>query len=273
MNTRILLVGHGSRNHQGNEEIERFTALWRERHPSPATGLCFIEFAEPGLTEGLDRAATGADQVVVAPLILSAAGHVRHEIPAAIDQARRRHPGVDFRYAAALGAAPPLLRVLERRLRHAMHTLAMPDPRTTGVILLGRGSSDTGANGELAKMARWLQEQGEHELVEIAFTGITHPRLERVVERQAHLGMGQIVILPWYLFTGTLMNRIQAQLERLRLRHPRIAFALADYLGFEEEVFDLLRQRIDQARTGEIPAPAVPAPAHSGHHHHHHHHD
>jgi sirohydrochlorin cobaltochelatase len=60
----------------------------------------------------------------------------------------------------------------------------MPDPQTTGVILLGRGSSDAGANGELAKMARWLFEDNDHELVDLAFTGVTWPRLETVVQRQ-----------------------------------------------------------------------------------------
>jgi hypothetical protein len=92
----------------------------------------------------------------------------------------------------------------------------MPDPQTTGVILLGRGSSDAGANGELAKMARWLFEDNDHELVDLAFTGVTWPRLETVVQRQARLGMTQICIVPVYLFTGVLMERIKAQVERLR---------------------------------------------------------
>jgi precorrin-8X/cobalt-precorrin-8 methylmutase len=59
---------------------------------------------------------------------------------------------------------------------------------TTGVVLLGRGSSDAGANGELAKMARWVFEDNEHELVDLAFTGVTWPRLETVVQRQAKPG-------------------------------------------------------------------------------------
>ena len=50
----------------------------------------------------------------------------------------------------------------------------MPDLVTTSVILLGRGSSDRMANGDVARMARWLFEVSEHELVDIAFTGITH---------------------------------------------------------------------------------------------------
>ena len=64
-----------------------------------------------------------------------------------------------------------------------MHELAMPDPKTTGVILLGRGSSDAGANGEVARTARWVLEDGHHELVDVAFTGVTFPRLETVVQR------------------------------------------------------------------------------------------
>jgi sirohydrochlorin cobaltochelatase len=125
-----------------------------------------------------------------------------------------------------------------------MAALDMPDPTTTGVVLLGRGSSDRGANGDMAKMARWLQEAGDHELVDLAFTGITWPRLERVVQRQARIGMTQIVVLPYYLYTGTLMQRIGRQVEHLRAQYPQIRFALGTHFGFEPEIFALLEQRV-----------------------------
>jgi len=165
-----------------------------------------------------------------------------------------------------------------RRLCHGMQTLAVPDPRSTSVILLGRGSSDAQANGELAKMARWLQEQGDHELVEIAFTGITHPRLERVVQRHTRLGMGQIIVLPYYLFTGTLIERIHQQVERLRNQYPRTAFALEGYFGFEDEIFQLLEQRVREAMAGDVARferdfDLSPPSGHHHHHSHHHHHD
>lgn len=246
----ILLVGHGSREESGNEEIREFVAQWRARQPRWRIEVCFIEFAPPSLHDGLIAAAQGARRVLVLPLILNAAGHVKMEIPEAIEHARAHCPGTAFLYGPHLTACDPILAILKRRLRRAMNALDMPDPTTTGVILLGRGSSDRAANGDMAKMARWLQEEGDHELVDLAFTGITFPRLERVVQRQALIGMRQIVVLPYYLYTGTLMQRIHRQVEHLRAQYPQIRFAASTHFGFEDEIFALLEQRVADLQAG-----------------------
>ena len=246
----ILLVGHGSREESGNEEIREFVAQWRARQPGWRIEVCFIEFAPPSLHDGLIAAAQGARRVLVLPLILNAAGHVKMEIPEAIEHARAHCPGTPFLYGPHLTACDPILAILKRRLRRAMNALDMPDPTTTGVILLGRGSSDRAANGDMAKMARWLQEEGDHELVDLAFTGITFPRLERVVQRQALIGMRQIVVLPYYLYTGTLMQRIHRQVEHLRAQYPQIRFAASTHFGFEDEIFALLEQRVADLQAG-----------------------
>ena len=248
--TTLLLVGHGSRNRDGNDETQKFAALWRQRHPDWRIEVCFIEHAEVLLDAGLDLAAAGARAVKVIPFILNAAGHVKMELPAAVEAARRRHPPVEFSLTRHLGMGREIFAVLQGRLDGLMKQLAVPDPTTTGVVLLGRGSSDAAANGELAKMARWLFEDNEHELVDLAFTGVTWPRLEAAVQRQVRLGMMQVCIVPVYLFTGVLIERIQAQVERLRAQYPQVAFALAGHFGFDAGVFNLLDQRVTTG-TGE----------------------
>ncbi len=277
MSDTILLVGHGSRDASGNEEIERFAGGLRERMPGLRIEVCFIEFADVLLDQGLDRAAEASSRVVVAPLILGAAGHVKMEIPLHVEQARLRHPEVEFVVARHLGADEQLLAALKRSLRGAMGQLDMPDPKSTSVVLLARGSSDMAANGEAAKMARWLFETTDHDWVDLAFTGITFPRLESVVRRQVAGGMTQVVVLPYYLFTGVLIERIRSQVARLREQYPQVAFALGDYLGFDDAVFDLLMQRIEEAG-GERPAMlecdgckyrAFAQEHGEGHHHHH----
>jgi sirohydrochlorin cobaltochelatase len=241
--TTILIVGHGSREEwqPGDPRLRRPVA----RPPARLAHRGVLHRVRvPVAARRPGAAAQGARRVLVLPLILNAAGHVKMEIPEAIEHARAHCPQVEFLYGPHLTACDPILAILKRQLRRAMAALDMPDPTTTGVVLLGRGSSDRGANGDMAKMARWLQEAGDHELVDLAFTGITFPRLERVVQRQARIGMTQIVVLPYYLYTGTLMQRIGRQVEHLRAQYPQIRFALGTHFGFEPEIFALLEQRV-----------------------------
>ncbi len=280
MKMNILLVGHGSRNKAGNREIETFVNTWQSKNPQWHIETCFIEFAEVLIAQGLDNAAQGVERVIVVPLILNAAGHVKMEIPHFIDEARQRHPDVEFIYARHLGAADSILKILQRNLRKVLATISMPDPKSTGVIILGRGSSDRVANGEVAKMGRWLFEETDHELVDIAFTGITYPRLETAVQRHVQLGMTQIAILPYYLFTGTLIERIKNQVERLQTQYPQIAIAQGDYFGFEDEIYTLLNERVAEAngdtdnterRMMECDGCLYRQEAETEHHHHHDH--
>jgi sirohydrochlorin cobaltochelatase len=284
MRETLLIIGHGSRNADGNAEIESFAANWRARHPDWRIDVCFIELADVLMDAGLDRAAQGSDRVLVLPLILNAAGHVKMEIPEAIEQARLRHPNVEFRCGRHLGMGEDMLAILKDSLHKVMRDLDVPDPRTTGVILLGRGSSDAGANGELAKMARWVYEATDHDLVDIAFTGITHPRLESIVQRHARLGMTQIAVLPVYLFTGVLIERIKRQVERLSRVYPNVAIGLGHYIGFDEAIYRLLDERVAKLRTDQAVRAMLEcdgcrfrASAHKcahdvvGHDHHHHH--
>ena len=248
--TIVLIVGHGSPNRAGNQEIEKFVAQWRTRHPDWQVEVCFIEHADVLVPEGLERAARQARRVVLLPLILNAAGHVKTELPEAVEDARERHPDVEFIVAPHLGMCRDVFTVLQRQLKQLMKSLDSPDPQTTGVVLLGRGSSDAEANGELARMARWLYEENDHELVDLAFTGVTWPRLETIVQRQVRLGMRQICILPVYLFTGVLIERIKAQVKRLQSQYPQVSFALGDYFGFEPEIFRLVDQLTSAGMAG-----------------------
>ena len=280
-NDTILLVGHGSREASGNAEILLFAERWRARHPDWRIDVGFIEFADPLLDPALNHAARNSGRVLVLPLILNAAGHVRQDIPSAIQRARKRHPDVQFLYAPHLAVSDPLLSILKRFLRQAMLQLDVPDPRTTGVILLGRGSSDRLANGDVARMARWLWEIGDHDRVDLAFTGVTFPRLEKVVRDQVALGMMQIVVMPYYLFTGTLIKRIGRQMENLAAQYPQVRFAHTAYFGFEPEIARLLDERVHALKQGvgaiDLDRLMRPDPFREseGHHHHHghdHHH-
>ncbi len=280
MKDTILLVGHGSREPSGNKEIEQFATEWRKRRPDDRIEVCFIEFADVLLDEGLSSAAKGSKRVIVVPLILGAAGHVKMEIPHHIAHAREHHPDVEFIMAKHLGAGTKVLQALKSELSKAMLALDAPDAKNTGVILLARGSSDKVANGEIAKMARWLFEETEHEMVDLAFTGITFPKVETVAQRQVACGMKQIIVLPYYLYTGVLIERISRQVARLEKQYPTVAFGLGKYIGFDDAIYEMLDERVAEAQGVDRDEPKMLecdgckyrdfAEEHGfGHHHHH----
>jgi sirohydrochlorin cobaltochelatase len=193
---------------------------------------------------------------------------VRAEIPHHIEHVKEAHPNTQFVYTPPITAGEPIFKVLQRNLQTCFASLDFPAPANTGVIVLGRGSSDRKANGEISKIARWLFEESEHELVDIAFTGVTTPRLEIAVQRQIALGMRQVIILPLYLFNGTLIERIDNQIKRLKQQYPNTVFAHSSYMGFESEIKDVLDDRVNSVLSGQEGSEFLDIDPH-GHHHHH----
>ena len=90
--------------------------------------------------------------------------------------------------------------------------------------MIGRGTSDSDANGNVAKVARMLWEGMGFAHAEIGFSGVAHPRTEVALERATRLGFRRIVVFPYFLFTGVLVRRIYEAADVVAARHPEIEF-------------------------------------------------
>ena len=132
-----------------------------------------------------------------------------------------------------------ILAVLQNgQLDRLMKRLAMPDPQTTGVILLGRGSSDAGANGELAQ--RWRAGFSRRTTTNSStWPSPASPgrALETVVQRQVKLGMTQIAIVPVHLFTGVLIEASSSRSSASPQQYPQIAPSRSAHFGFDPSIF------------------------------------
>lgn len=246
----LLLVGHGSRSHAGVSEYLALADRVRARAPHLHVGCGFLELASPPISAAAaDLVAAGHDDVVVVPLVLLDAGHAKTDVPASVNAARAAHPGVRFRYGRALGVHPDLLAVCAERLDAAV---ARDERGDVGVLVVGRGSSDPDANAELHRVARLLWEGRGFGLVEPAFVGITGPRVPEGLDRLARLGATRVVVLPYFLFTGVLEERIREQ-ARAFVQERGGDVVVADYLGPDDRVADLVLARYAEARDGTPP--------------------
>jgi sirohydrochlorin cobaltochelatase len=276
--TAIVLIGHGSRNPAGNDEFLAFCDRLAARRPERILVPCFIEFHDVLVADGIDRAvALGAGRIVAVPVILLAAGHVKIEIPEILAEARERHPGVEIAYARNIGVCDATVRMLIERVAEADGD-PPKDVENTGVLVLGRGSSDPDANGDIAKVARLFWEATPYDRVGYAFIGVTQPDLPTGVDRLIRLGVKAVVIAPYFLFTGVLMERIRDMTAEFEKRYPDARFTLAGYFEFHDLLLEVVEERIRTALEGEAMMACdtcqyriAATEAAAGHTHHHHH--
>jgi cobalt transport protein ATP-binding subunit len=246
----LLLVGHGSRDADGVEEFWELA-----RHIQDAAGEVpvecgFIEMAQPLIDDAIDKLVPRAPRGVVSvPLVLLAAGHLKNDGPAALARARSRHPGVDFRLARDLGIDPAVLSVAEDRIREA---IGEDDPEQVAVVLVGRGSSDPDAGGDLYKVARLLADGRGLGTIEPAFAGVAQPDVPAALERCRLLGAETIVVVPFFLFTGILVPRIYRQAGEWASRHPGLTVRGGPHLGPDRRFARLVLERYREAIQGEV---------------------
>jgi sirohydrochlorin cobaltochelatase len=245
----LLVAGHGSQDAAGAVELLALADRVRALDPRPALACGFIELSPPPLSVACaDLVAKGAGEIVVVPVMLLAAGHVKDDVPALVARLRLQFPGVHFRYARELGIHPDLLAVVGERLEAAVPAA---ERAATAVLLCGRGSSDPDANADLHKVARLLWEGRPWPLVETCYVGITDPRLPAGLERCRRLGARRIVTVPYFLFTGRLVDRIRAQCAAFAAGHPELDVRVAGYLGPDERVARLVLARYAEALDGD----------------------
>jgi sirohydrochlorin ferrochelatase len=148
---RLLLVAHGTRSAAGSHTTARIAAAVAAARPQLQVNLCFLDVAEPTLSQALER--LDGQPTVLVPMLLSTGYHVQQDIPAAVAERR------DVLMARHLGPHALLTRALLDRLRAAGGAAG----RRT--VLVGAGSSRPEAAAELAEAGRLLAAELGAEVV------------------------------------------------------------------------------------------------------------
>src|SRR5262245_51180353 len=117
MQTALLLIAHGSRHDEANDDLLHVMTELRRRGEYSIIEASFLELAEPDINAGGARCVEqGAKRVVLVPYFLSAGVHVRHDLATARQHLAERFPQVEFRLAEPLGRHPLLIDVVAERV-------------------------------------------------------------------------------------------------------------------------------------------------------------
>jgi len=248
-----MVCGHGSRDTGAVEEFQAVAQGLKERLPQYETDWGFLEFATPVIRTGLDALrAKGIRKVLAVPGMLFAAGHAKNDIPSVLNAYQTQNPELEISYARELGIDLKLIRAAGERVEDALQKAGDGVSREdTLLVVVGRGASDPDANSNVAKVTRMLWEGLGLGWAETAYSGVTFPLVEPGLEHATRLGYKRIVVFPYFLFTGILVQRIYHYTDIVAAKHPEIEFIKASYLNDHPLVLDTFAERVEEIRNGE----------------------
>ncbi len=245
----LMLVGHGTVDATGVAEFVAFTDRLRSRLADERVdvGGGFVELSRPTVHEAWTAlAGRGHTTMVAVPMVLVGAAHATGDIPAALQREVRRDPSTGFVVGRPLGPHPVLQEILAARIAAAAPAAG------TAVLLVGRGSTDPGANAELSKVARLLQEGRPYDFVEPAYVSLARPDVDAGLARCRALGAQRVVVAPYFLFDGVLPRRVDEQAAAFAAEHADVDVRTAGHLGDTDELAGLVVERYREALHGDI---------------------
>ncbi len=231
MKQAVLFVGHGTRVQAGMAEFEHFVAsakreilqkiiqtdlAGRETSEALWFGSCFLELRTPTILEMIETAiSVGCCRILVVPVFLFAARHIKIDIPQQLDSARARHENVEIDCLPPFGVDSAIVHVTTYRLIESGWN---PGLRNACVVFVCRGGGDKHARQQfLDVVKRSMNEFKSHySIVKVAYLAGEGPRLESVLTKCLQEHHRSVYVVPILLFHGQLTKDLGKQIERWR---------------------------------------------------------
>ena len=242
----IMVCGHGSRSEEAVNEFKQVSEQLKQRWQHLPVDYGFLEFATPIIRTGLDNLREqGCEFILAVPGMLFAAGHAKNDIPSVLNTYAAQNPGVEIKYGRELAVDLKMLQAAGGRVEEAL--AACDDSLSrheTLLAVVGRGASDPDANSNVCKITRMLWEGKGFGWAETCYSGVTFPLVEPGLEHYVKLGYRRILVFPYFLFTGILVDRIYDAVDTVAARHPDVEFIKVPYLNDHPMVMETFAERV-----------------------------
>ncbi|MCW5953659.1 MAG: siroheme synthase [Propionibacteriaceae bacterium] len=236
----LVIAGHGTRVNAGAEAAFALVGKVRALLPGVRVEAGFVELTPPTIDEALTAVLENQSAAVVVPLMIGTGGHVREDIPEAIETAKTTYPDATVVYTRHLGSPAPMIAAVHQRIAAARDEWPAEE---TDVLMVGRGCSVTDANADHVRLSRVIFETGGYHQVLSAFIQVARPSLPEILRQYYASGSRRIVVMPHYLFTGRLDQWVHQQVDSFRAGHPDADVRVAEVIGPCGELAQVVAQR------------------------------
>ena len=250
----VMICGHGSRSKSAVTEFAVLAEKLAPMFPEWPVEYGYLEFATPVIKTGLDNLrAQGVTHVLAVPGMLFAAGHAKNDIPSVLNTYAAEH-GITIQYGRELAVDLQMLQAAGDRISQAIADADAANGEVarsdTCLVVIGRGASDPDANSNISKISRMLWEGMGFGWAEVGYSGVTFPLVQPCLEHVTRLGFKRIVVFPYFLFSGILIDRIYGFTDEVAAAHPDIEIVKAGYLNDHPKVIATFADRVREILEG-----------------------
>ncbi len=250
----VMVCGHGSRSQAAVDEFAQVAQGLKPHFPEWDVDYGYLEFANPVMRDGLDNLRNaGCDHILAVPGMLFAAMHAKNDIPTVLNTYAAKH-GITVEYGRELGVDSKMLAAASDRIQEAVDKANAEHGELplheTCLVVIGRGASDPDANGNVSKVARMLQEGMGFGWTEVGYSGVTFPLVEPCLDHVAKLGYKRVIVFPYFLFAGVLIDRIYGFTDEASAKYSDIDFIKAGYLNDHPKVIETFAERVREIIDG-----------------------
>lgn len=117
MQTAVLLIAHGSRRSEANQDLVEVADRLRSASDHDIVVASYLELADPSIPAGAELCvAAGASHIRMLPYFLSAGSHVMRDLQRFRDELSEQFPDQTFTLCPPLGLHALMLDIVQDRL-------------------------------------------------------------------------------------------------------------------------------------------------------------
>jgi len=113
LKTAVIILSHGSKIGGAEDAVRQVCAEVKKRGGYEIVECAYLQYSEPALHDVIEHCVRReAMKITIVPFFMQRGTHVAADIPAVVENAKRRHPRVDIKIADHAGSHPLMTEIV-----------------------------------------------------------------------------------------------------------------------------------------------------------------
>ncbi|MEM6831154.1 MAG: sirohydrochlorin chelatase [Bacteroidota bacterium] len=250
MKEGILFCGHGSRRKSGTDDFKGLISIFKDRYSEYEVDYGFLEFNHPLYEAAVERLyQKGVRKIYALPVILFAGSHAKNDIPYELNTIQSYYSDLTIVMGRPLGVSSYLLDLSKKILSEKESELTPIDRKDTCLLVIGRGTTDPDSNSDVHKLCSMIWEGMGYGFATVGYSGTAYPTIADSLQMIDKLGFKRTLVIPFFFFTGVLLERIYDTVEKHNKQAPT-EFIYTRTFGSDEFILKAFDERLQEAKEG-----------------------